>query len=81
MKTLAKAGMLCLMLLATALPMTAAHGATAAPTTTSFSRPLCPEKAPEGGEYVRTVYAWPPYDVYQVPQPDGGHETVNVYCN
>ncbi|RVX44988.1 hypothetical protein EDD27_7764 [Nonomuraea polychroma] len=80
MKIFTQAGVLCFMLVATVLPVTAAHGATAPPAASSLSTPMCPEEAPEGGEYVRTVYAWPPYDVYRVPEPGGTYRTVNVYC-
>jgi hypothetical protein len=46
------------------------------------SGPRCPEKAPPGGQFIRTVqppYGLP-YDLYRVPQPDGSSREVQVYC-
>ncbi|GAA3036194.1 hypothetical protein [Streptosporangium longisporum] len=46
------------------------------------SGPRCPERAPEGAQFVRHVQ--PPlgigYDLYVVTGPDGSQRYVQVYC-
>ncbi|GII86885.1 hypothetical protein Ssi03_48750 [Sphaerisporangium siamense] len=41
----------------------------------------CPEKAPVGSEFIRTVHLWGiPYDLYRVRRADGADDYVQVYC-
>jgi hypothetical protein len=46
------------------------------------SGPRCPERAPEGAQFVRRVQ--PPlgigYDLYVVTQADGSQRYIHVYC-
>jgi hypothetical protein len=43
--------------------------------------PLCPEKAPEGWEFVKTVYLYGiPYDLYRKLDDDGTYSYRQVYC-
>ncbi|TDC89283.1 hypothetical protein E1292_44655 [Nonomuraea deserti] len=68
MNMLTRLAALCFLSLAVLLPVTAVSART-------VNSPMCPVKGPAGGEYVKTVYQWPPYDVYQVR-----HKEVRVYC-